>query len=179
MILPGPLGGSDPLVRWLNQLRDVVQAWRISRVIGGHVEGNTIVIDDWRGGKMPRLMRLKSVTDDYVVCRTWDGTNESSGDIAVAKPKKLRCSLTSESKYGTTHYYTYAAGPDSDNEQRTDKWPDEAGTGGSEDQLVTPPWTLNEEIEVYPGETTAVDGDSAPIHWRMSAPWRQWAKISA
>lgn len=182
-MIPGRLGGDSALVRWLNQLRDAVEAYRVNFVLGGRLTsggaGTLLKIDPQRGPQIPYLMRLKSVEDDYVVCRTWDGTNESSGDIPVAKPWKLRTSLTTESKYGVDHYYTYGTGPSGLNLLRTDKWPDAGGSGGSEDQLVTPGWEVDQEIEVYFGPTTAVDGSSVPIFLRMSAPWRQWAKATS
>lgn len=35
-------------------------------------------------------MRYKSMGQDHIVCRTWDGLEEGSDDINVAKPFKLR-----------------------------------------------------------------------------------------
>lgn len=37
-----------------------------------------------------KQFRLKSVQDDYLVCRTWDGTTEGETDYNVAKPYDLR-----------------------------------------------------------------------------------------
>lgn len=169
MIIPGRLGGDSPLVRWLNQIRDAVDAFRQQMNQGRAPE----II----AGKFERLHRLKDVFDDYIIVRTWDGTNESSGDIAVAKPKVLRTSAEwSESKYGVTHTYTFpGGGPDeTHNKLRNDDW----GTG-DEDQLVTRPWVIDEEIEIMPGQTTAVDGDGNPIWLRYVGPARQWAEIEA
>ena len=180
-MIPNRLGGTSDLARWLNELREAVIACQVRSVSGGRVSygaaGTTIALDAIAGGRRQFLLRLKSVEHDYIVCRTWDGTTEYSGDIAVAKPMRLRTSVTTEMKYGIEHAYTYAAGPDSLNLQRTDAWT-EGETPLTEDQLVTPPWTLDEEIEVMYGETTVVLSTS-PVMLRMTAPWRQWAKISA
>ena len=35
-------------------------------------------------------MRVKQELDNYVVCRTWNGAQEGSVDVAVAKPVELR-----------------------------------------------------------------------------------------
>ena len=51
----------------------------------------------WRGKAAPPIriggaesgiarLRVKSVQDDHLVCRTWDGTTEGTSDIKVAKP---------------------------------------------------------------------------------------------
>lgn len=44
------------------------------------------------GGPIFRLttMRIKTLHNDYLTCRTWDGVNEGSVDMRVAKPWKLR-----------------------------------------------------------------------------------------
>lgn len=74
---------------------------------------------------------VKSVSDDHLVCRTWDGTNEGTVDIKVAKPYILRRTpfhgktLTVN---GNTLTYSYASGT-----QRT-----VTKSGGSETQIIVP-----------------------------------------
>jgi hypothetical protein len=34
--------------------------------------------------------RIKSIQNNYVTCRTWDGTTEGTTDVLIAKPRKLR-----------------------------------------------------------------------------------------
>ena len=46
-----------------------------------------------RGARLLRL-RVKSKTNDYLVCRTWDGATEGTANIFVAKPYMLRHLLT-------------------------------------------------------------------------------------
>lgn len=50
---------------------------------GGGVKDNTPY-------NVPIRMRVKSVGDDHLVCRTWDGTTEGTTDINVAKPFYLQ-----------------------------------------------------------------------------------------
>lgn len=45
--------------------------------------------------------KLRFVEDDCLVCREWDGATIGATDILVAKPPKLRCSLTSERVWAT------------------------------------------------------------------------------
>lgn len=90
------------------------------------------------------LFKLKSVEDDYLVCREWDGENEGSDDIYIAKNPEIRCSLEAKEIYGVENTYTYEvdpADPDELNKIRT-------ATDGSttEEQRVVPPWTLDELI---------------------------------
>jgi hypothetical protein len=53
-----------------------------------------------------QMYRLKSVQGDYITCRTWDGTTEGGSDVYLAKPHKLRNSITSQTIDGVTVDYT-------------------------------------------------------------------------
>jgi len=58
-----------------------------------------------------RRLLLKSVSDDYLVCRAWDGTTEGSSAIYVAKPFLLqRTPHDGVSRHGYTagNYAAYA-----------------------------------------------------------------------
>ena len=54
-----------------------------------------------------QMYRYKSQASDHLVCRTWDGTTEGGGDVAIAKPHKLRNSVTSATIDGVAVTYTY------------------------------------------------------------------------
>src|SRR5204863_5266904 len=58
--------------------------------------GSFVIPNPAQGGIQLGLFKLSSLTSDYLVCHTWDGTNEGSEDIPIAKPPKLRCSIDSE-----------------------------------------------------------------------------------
>jgi hypothetical protein len=169
-----------------NAMVDCLQALMPMQALGTRLSrtalGTMLKADDSAINRIPpqaRSFRLKSVQDDYVTCHYIIYTpgvgivENTSEDIYIAKPQKLRTSLTSEVKYSVTHTYTYAAGPDSINLQRTDTW-----DTGSEDQLVTPPWVQDDEIIAVPCQTVVLDGSGNPITWMMIGPWRQWAEIS-
>jgi hypothetical protein len=118
-----------------------------------------------------QMYRLKSVQDDYVTARTWDGTNEGATDAFIAKEYKARCSLTGETIFGIAHIYTYAAGPDSLNVQRTN----DDGTH-TETEIVVPPWVPDEIFYAVQVTTDVANPDGGTINLLMFARSAQWAK---
>lgn len=177
---PGRITGNHPLGAWLNRLRDFVQASHLRAIVGGRIIGDqngmSLILDGKAAG-VPEIAvyRLDSVSDDYVTVHTYDVVSDTEGTdaIYVAKPLKLRTTLASEVKYGTTHTYTYSAGPDSNNKNRNDDW----GTG-DEDQLVTPPWSVDDQIIAIRCPTVILQSGGNDISLAMLSPWRQWAKIA-
>ena len=57
----------------------------------------------------PVRMRVKTIENDYLVCRTWDGTTEGTTDIPVAKPPDLRHATTWYPGLGLTSWSTTSA----------------------------------------------------------------------
>jgi hypothetical protein len=116
---------------------------------------------------------VKSVAAEYIVGRTWDGTSEGATDVYVAKPFNAR-QPASEVIAGTTHTYTYSAGPDALNDYRES---DDGST--TENQIVTPYWLVDGLIHVaaisYSGVSDPDDQDIKLIE--VSA--RCWAKVAA
>jgi len=119
-----------------------------------------------------QMLRLKSVQDDYLTCRSWDGTTEGGTDIFVAKAYKNRCSLTSESVYGVAHNYTYANGPDSMNRKRDDS----AFGYGVETQRIIPPWCLNDVIFAIKVKKSGVQKDGTELTL-LDIHLRPWARV--
>lgn len=79
-------------------------------------------------------LRVKSVNDDHLVCRTWDGTTEGTTDINVAKPYVLRKTPYHGKTItfnGVALTFTYTNGF-----TRT-----VAKSGGSETQIIIPAYT--------------------------------------
>lgn len=87
----------------LNRLVDAINARSGVRGDGKHIlvsevgEGWLLKFAGKAGGGTPAptarttiLTRVKSISNDYLVCRTWDGTTEGDTDLYVAKPYKLR-----------------------------------------------------------------------------------------
>jgi hypothetical protein len=119
------------------------------------------------GGSQASAFTLVSVQDDYVRA-TLAGT---STDYSVAKEYKLRNSLLGETIFTVPHTYSYAAGPDSNNIQRTNS----DGTI-SEVEIVIPPWVVGETLYAVQVATGLVDLSSNPITWEMIGRSAQWAK---
>ena len=59
----------------------------------------------------PLLQQFKFVSDggDYILAKAWDGTTLAANPTYIAKPYKLRCSITTETDTsGTVHTFTYS-----------------------------------------------------------------------
>lgn len=85
-----------------------------------------------------KLHRFKSMGTDHLVCRTWDGTTEGSTDIKIAKPDKLRFSITAATIDTVALAYS-----DYDTSAQTRSASD--GTS-SETQVITPRYLVNDLI---------------------------------
>lgn len=131
----------------------------------------------------PLMYRIKSVEDDYLVCRTWNGTSEGGSDVNVAKQYKLRTSISSENIFGTSHTYTYSnyasvtnvdgsGGSGSGNRVRHD---DDGST--TEDQMVIPIWNLN-DIIFAAAATTGVTVGGNDVGLIQQSDSRQWAYLT-
>ena len=108
------------------------------------------------------LYKEVSVQGDYITCHTWDGTIEGSDPIYIAKPVRLRNSLTTETVLSVSHSYTYATGPDSNNKYRFN-----SSAENIDLELVTPAWIVGEIISAVSVPTGVVDGSSNPINLLM------------
>lgn len=115
-------------------------------------------------------LRVKSVTGEYLVCRTWDGTNEGASDINVAKPFNARRPAT-ETIAGVVVNYTYTAGADALNGYRT-----AVGTGINETQVVIPYWIADGLIAVAEIDYSGVTVDGADLKL-IEVSARCWAQI--
>lgn len=111
--------------------------------------------------------RIKSVQGDYYTCRTWDGTTEGGSDVYVAKPYKLRNSITSESIDGVTVSYSYAS-----TVART-----ATISSVDEDQVIVPRYLSNDIIYVATSNYTGVSVSGTALTLiDMNCDGRAWAK---
>ena len=129
------------LLRYLAQIAlKAGPGYRIQRLPAG---GITLELQNIPGGGSSLSIQgpyhIKAGYTDYLGCVSWNGTTEGTTTVYIAKPWKLRMSLVAESKYGVHYSYTYSAGPDINNPQRTETWPG----GNAENELVTPPWVVS------------------------------------
>lgn len=115
------------------------------------------------------LMRVKEVLDDYLKCRTWDGTSEGEVDVLVAKPLGLRKSDFDGKTIGGIAYVATGT------QART------ASSGGnSEDQVIRPPYVVDDPIfavvGISGGTGVVVSGeavmfqDTSNRRWESSCP---------
>ena len=118
------------------------------------------------GGGASGPYRVKDVEDDYLVCRTWDGTSEGTDDVYIAKEYKHRNTLRAETLLGEDHTYTYEADteeadPDQVNVTRHDSVPSatEGDPPAVTDERLVPPWVIDEEIMAVAGKTGVVTLD--------------------
>src|SRR5437879_6354462 len=97
--LPNPPSTRDKgLDIWLARLHDALKGtwlrpgknYRIERT----TQGTFLAIDPSKGAIKVGLYRWKSMTNDYHVCRSFDGTTEGATDVKVAKPDTLRVVTT-------------------------------------------------------------------------------------
>lgn len=141
----------------------VVEGGSILEVAGGTSEAPPIV------PSLAKEYRLKSVSDDYVTAQYWNGTSDSGVNVYIAKEFRVRTSLAGEPGFT----YTYGAGPDSDNKQRTKT---DTGDNSTESQLVTPKWLVNEIIYALDAQTTVAKPGGGYCNLVMTSS-KAWAKI--
>ena len=126
-------------------------------------------------GRVPppqiRLMKIQSIDDDFLICRTWNGTTLGPTDIKVAKPYMLRKTpFDGETRAGITYTYTSVGTRTADDQTET------------EDQVIVPSYLANDEIIAIlgtKGGTNTTDGEEDPkkINWLdLNVDARAWAK---
>jgi hypothetical protein len=116
------------------------------------------------------MYKLKSVQDDYVTARSWDGTTEGTADVLIAKEYKLRCSIASETILGVANTYTYADGGDALNKVRT-----HTRDAATQAEIVVPVWTPDEIIHAIKAKTGVNGPDTKPLTLLLLRSG-QWAK---
>lgn len=92
-------------------------------------------------GSAAKLYKITSITNnDYLVCRTWDGTTLGSTDVNVAKPYTLRRGpFHGQTISGVTYSYITA-------QRRTLTHTTLIPATASSEEFVTPPYAVNDQI---------------------------------
>jgi len=116
------------------------------------------------GGAGSSPFRLKSIQNDYLTCRTWDGTTDGSTDVYVAKPFLLRHALAN---YSTISSFTTV------NSQQ-------ATVIAIADSVtytwrVVLPYAVNDVIWAHRTTLGDVTVSSQPVIWEDDAKCRIWA----
>jgi hypothetical protein len=187
MEAPKPVTGTSDQASWLNKLLRFVVSLRLQPGRGykvRHTTSGTILDIEGLGGSVGPQLKVKQfrVTDikgDYLVCREWNGTTEGGTDINIAKPYKLRNSITSEKIDGLTINYSYAPSFVS----RT-----ASATGyTSETHIVNPPWLKKNVADGFGGDIVyAVKSDNGTgvavggvaVEYVAVDDGRAWAKVT-
>ncbi len=156
---PNPVTGTSREAAWQNRVRSAGVANRLLDGPNYRVKqlttGKIIEWDQAGGaGESVTLYRFKSMGLNHINCRTWDGTTEGSSDVFIAKPFKLRFSITTETIRGTTFTYT---GFDTTNQSRI-----ATGGGNQETQFITPMYLVNDLIYAM-SATTLVTFAGGPV----------------
>lgn len=176
---PNPPIHTDRDMQWHKRHVQATKANRIKPGVGYRLRRTPggVILQIARGGGRGglRLYRFKSMEDDWLVCRTWDGTNEGDKDILIAKPTKLQFSIDSETIDGTVVTYTLY---DTTNQTRHAS----AGVAPNtteEDQVIVPRYLVDDLIYVASARTLVLDADNKDLGLiDVNIDGRAWAATS-
>lgn len=108
--IPRRPSGSDAQSIFMQWVWDSLRALRICETpntgTNRTTKGDFLIVNPGVGGAQLQTFRFKSMKGDYLICRAWNGSVEGSSDIYLAKPVKLRHSITSETIDGTAYTYS-------------------------------------------------------------------------
>lgn len=111
----------------------------------------------------------KSMTTEGLSCRTWDGTTEGTQIIYIAKPPKLRYTVTSEVIDGVTVTYSAYSG----------QTRHAAGSNGqSENQAIVPRYLVDDVIFAVSCYTGALEATAAITLLDLNIDGRAWMATS-
>lgn len=121
------------------------------------------------GGARLKLVLLRDVKDDYLVCHSWDGETEGTTNLYVAKQFQHRTSRTTDTILGVNYTFTYSPGPSEAwgvaTDTRFNKVRHSNDGSTTEDQRIVPPWMDGEAFWCVRANTNAERGTdpSLPI----------------
>lgn len=117
MGLPNPPSGSSSAANWFRRIWDRLRAQRIAPGVGYKVretsDGTFLDIQTGGGGSSSAQIsefKLNTVEGDYLNCFARAGTTWSTVTVSIAKPHKLRNSITLAVLDGITVTYSYYEG---------------------------------------------------------------------
>jgi len=179
MNTPNPPIHTDLEMQWHRRHVQATRANRIRPGVGYKLKRTTggVILQINRGGARGglALYRFKVMDEDFIVCRTWDGTNEGDKDVLIAKPPKLQFQIESETIDGTVVTYT---------DYDTDAQTRHASAGDppdvtEEDQVIVPRYLVDDLIYVMSAKTLIVDDDGNDLGLiDINVDGRAWAATS-
>lgn len=192
MSLPGQVRGRHRAVSWLNRTRDEVQANRLVSGPGIRIRRSTTgtvieAIALGGGGRSAAaaltMYKIRTLQNDYVVARTWDGTTRGETDTNIAKPPNFRLTFTEERIDGFRIRYSYQ---DSNNRTANDGTNSEAqvcfpryivdDATYNSDGTIDTAGVLTFEHIIYAMQVENGTGVSAASDWIEVKPARVWAR---
>jgi hypothetical protein len=176
---PNPPIQTSLEMQWHRRMAQAARAHRIRTGPGIKATRTTsgIILRGAGGGGRTELSlyRFKSMEDDWLVCRTWDGKNEGGKDILIAKPTKLQFSIDKETIDGVeVDYSDY----DTDAQTRV------ASSGVApnvtqETQVIVPRYLMDDLIYVMGAKTLVLDDNDRDLGLiDMNLDARAWAATS-
>jgi len=191
MIEPNEPTGSGALSSWCRRLLLWCRSIQIRDGVGYKVRRSTsgTILELGGGGRGAgsatdsdiSRYRVQSVQGDYLTCHTWDGTDESTDDVYVAKPPHLRHSLTAQTVNAvavTYSNYSISGGVctrDAD-----------ASGYATQDEMVIPQYQLGEgadgevwAAEVADGTGVTVTGTTLATSIDLNLDARAWCQYFA
>lgn len=137
-------------------------AVRISNLTVGTLSNRDDFIEDSsEGGATVQRFKITSITNnDYLVCRTWDGTTLGGTDVNVAKPYQLRRNpFHNKTISGITYVYT-AGNP----QRRTLTHAGLTPPNAASEEFITPAYAVDDNIlAVEPGGGVTTGGFSSTL----------------
>lgn len=168
---------------WLNKLRAWCLSTRLVEGIGYRLNQTSRgvsleILPGEGGGGKAKNYRVKSIAADYLVCRTWGGTNNTADDgetdIYIARDPELRktryngrsINFSSDGDAFTASY-TYSS-----NTKRT-----KTVNGTAEVQAIVPYYKTDETVITAIEAVTEVDDATGKKIKLLEVTQRAWAKI--
>lgn len=105
-------------------------------------------------------LRYKDDFGDCLKCVYWNGTTEGA-TVYVAKPRKIRTTIVSETKQGVTLNYSYSLGSADTNGNHY--LVRSVTSGATETDFVTPPYIFNDEIYALVINAMTLNGQTCSL----------------
>jgi hypothetical protein len=93
------------MMDWMRRLLDACRANRILPGLGYKLRETTSgtileIVPGVGKSSPPQAYHFKEMRNDYLICRSWDGSDDGDNDIKIAKPGLLRFSLLTRTVSG-------------------------------------------------------------------------------
>lgn len=180
MSWPNEPNTSNPISAWCLKLMRACKASELKSGVGYRVkrtaQGTTLELGAGAPGTTAQNVTVKwcqiiEILQDHYVVQEWDGDAVFGDEFNVAKPTKLRGSITTETIDGDAITYDYT-GYTTDYIQRLAEF-----DGAEEKQVVVPHWLAEDLIWALEVTETGVQVSSVEVTWLdLNIDARAWAR---